>query len=123
MAQKQSRRSSWLEVQIPGQETQARVLLASVPKAIKSAEAETQSGLSAQSSGRLQSTRAALRGIAATYSNVGGDDNIYSGVWGDTGIKQRPQRVLDLSVQACPAKPPANRLRLCCCLGKDFIKA
>jgi len=38
----------WLEVQIPGQPTQPRILLASVPYAMKSADSETLGGLSAQ---------------------------------------------------------------------------
>jgi hypothetical protein len=39
----------WLEVEIPGQPAQPRVLLASVPFAMKAAEADTLGGLSAQS--------------------------------------------------------------------------
>jgi len=39
----------WLEMQIPGQSAQPRVLLASVPYAMKAAEADTLGGLSAQS--------------------------------------------------------------------------
>jgi len=58
----------WLEVQISGQPTQPRTLLASVPYAMKSADAETLGGLSAQNFVTQSQLAAAAKDLAAQAS-------------------------------------------------------
>jgi hypothetical protein len=58
----------WLEVQIAGQPVQARVLLSSVPYAMKAAEAETLGGFSAQNFVTQAQLAAAAKDLAAKAS-------------------------------------------------------
>jgi hypothetical protein len=58
----------WLEVQIAGQQAKPRVLLASVPYAMKSAEAETLGGLTAQSFVTQAQLASAAQSLAAKAS-------------------------------------------------------
>jgi hypothetical protein len=60
----------WLEVQIAGQAVQGRVLLSSVPYAMKAAEAETLGGLSAQNFVTQAQLAAAAKNLAAQASPV-----------------------------------------------------
>ncbi len=105
----------WLEVQIAGQPAQSRILLASVPYALKAADAATLGGLPASAyalAGSWLSARGATTGnvtpdVASTVTTTGGAAGYVSEFTGATTIASSPIFVKGADVGIGTATPTA----------------
>jgi hypothetical protein len=102
----------WLEVQIAGQAPSARVLLASVPYALKAADAATLGGLPASAYALAGAKTAASPGIApdvaSAVTTTGGTAGYLAEFSGATTIVDSPLFVLGSDVGVGTATPTAT---------------
>ena len=101
----------WLEVQIPGQSPQPRVLIASVPYALKAADASTLGGLPASAFARTPSGSAAAGvtpEVNSTVTTPGGTAGYLSEFSGAATIVDSPVFILGSDVGIGTTTPTAT---------------